>query len=169
MSRWDKNPNVLNKNSLLIIRCRARLGSLLSTYRVMRPFCNYCIVQSESKTNPKNFCKSHLTSVCAAQKVFEFLWQQEIRVGERRDGKNLKGERHERETHRMKESQQNKWISRVPRSPECESGVLIRRQCWSGLCEGVKNWKWNGEEQNDRFWVIDPFNWKSYICKHVPF
>lgn len=76
---------MLNKNSLLSFYIPA--GASAQVHRRTR--LQRC-PQPETKTKSTFFffCKSHLTSVFATQqKVLEFLWQQEIWAGERKDRK----------------------------------------------------------------------------------
>lgn len=142
-----KAQNVFNKNSLLIIlnSCRALLRfiehlSSDGTFLAITALSNLGI-----KTNPKFLQVTSDLRVRCSENYLNSLTAGD-QSGERRDGRIWKDRGMGEKYTGLKNRKQNKWISRVPRSPECESGWLIKRRRWGGLCERVKTQKRDREE-----------------------
>lgn len=119
------------------------------------------------------FCKSHLTSVFATQqKVLEFLWQQEIWAGERKDRK-MKCEK-ESAMREKRTGWKNRNKTREPAG--CQGHLNLSgwffffffwRQHWSGSCAGLKQKTKHTYTICIVFMASKCFQKKSYICENV--
>lgn len=113
--------------------------------------------RAKTKIPPKKFFASHIwpRRVRHSESIWISLTAGDQSGRERRDGRRkqqkkrtLKGERHERNTTGWKNRKQNKWISRVPRSPRNMRAADLSGDYAGADCEKVKV-----NQKNKRFFL----------------
>lgn len=149
LSRWDKNPNVLNKNSLLIIRCRARLGSAL--YWALIEWWDLSAITALSNLKVKQILRifaSHIWPRCAPLKKYLNFFDSRRSEWERGGMEKIWEERGMREKH-------TGWKNRnkTSESAGCQGHPNVRAAYLSGDNAGadcVREWKTGSETEKNK-------------------